>query len=47
MWVFFLKTKDESFSAFKNFCGLVERGPKRKVRMFRTDRGGEFVFNEF
>lgn len=47
MWVYFLKTKDETLEAFKNLCALVERGPERRVRTFRTDRGGEFGSNEF
>lgn len=47
MWVYFLKRKDEAFSAFKNFCALVERGEEMKVRVFRTDRGGAFGSNEF
>lgn len=47
MWVYFLKGKDEALDAFKKFCALVERGEERKVRILRTDRGGEFCSNEF
>lgn len=47
MWVYFLKTKDEALSAFMKFCALVERDEDRKVKVFRTDRGGEFGSNEF
>lgn len=47
MWVYFLKTKDEALRAFKNFRALVESGPEKKVKVFRTDRGGEFNSNDF
>ena len=47
MWVYFLHSKDEALTAFKNFCVLVEREPDRMVRVFRTDRGGEFGSNDF
>lgn len=47
MWIYFLRNKDEAFTAFKNFCAMVERGSERKVRALRTDRGGEFNSNEF
>ena len=47
MWVYFLKNKDETLSAFKNFCALVEDGPEKRVKNFRSDRGGEFTSNEF
>lgn len=47
MWIYLLKSKEEAFRAFKNFCVLVENGSERKVKAFRTDRGGEFTSNEF
>ena len=47
MWVFFLKGKDEALQAFKNFRVLVENGSERKIKVLRTDRGGEFNSNEF
>ncbi|XP_074324194.1 uncharacterized protein LOC141659023 [Apium graveolens] len=47
MWVYFLKANNDVLDAFKEFCFLVERVPERKVRTFRTDRGGEFVSNDF
>lgn len=47
MWVYMLKSKDESFSSFKKFRALVEDGAEKKIRVFRTDRGGEFNSNEF
>lgn len=47
MWVYFLKGKNEAFSVFKRFLAMVENGTERKVKTFRTDRGGEFTSNEF
>lgn len=47
MWVYFLKSKDEALSAFKNFRALVESGPEKKVKVFHIDRGEEFNSNEF
>lgn len=48
MWIYLLKTKDEAFECFKRFKTLVEsRVPESKVKVLRTDRGGEFCSNEF
>lgn len=47
MWVYMLKNKDESFGMFKKFRAKVEDGVERRIKVFRTDRGGEFNSNEF
>ncbi|GJU50602.1 zinc finger, CCHC-type containing protein [Tanacetum coccineum] len=47
MWVYLLKSKDEAFQVFKNFRGLVEVETGEKMKLFRTDRGGEFLSNQF
>lgn len=47
MWVYFLRSKDEALKAFKNFRALVEKESEEKIKVFRTDRGGEFTSNEF
>lgn len=47
MWVYLLRNKSDAFGAFKRFRALVEDGPERKVKMLRTDRGGEFMSAEF
>ncbi|KAD6119425.1 hypothetical protein E3N88_10696 [Mikania micrantha] len=47
MWSFMIKTKDEVFSTFKKFKQLVEVECGRKLKMLRTDRGGEFTSKEF
>ena len=40
MWVYFLKTKDEAFKAFKSFRAQVEKSTEKQIKVFRTDRGG-------
>ncbi|GJT98735.1 putative RNA-directed DNA polymerase [Tanacetum coccineum] len=47
MWVYLLKTKDEALQVFKNFRGKVEVETGEKMKVFRTDRGGEFLSNQF
>lgn len=47
MWAYLLKSKDETFDIFKKFKALVEDGKEKKIKTFRTDRGGEFCSREF
>ena len=50
MWVHMLKSKDEAFATFKKFKAQVENESPYKVKVLRTDRGGEFTsqaFSEF
>lgn len=47
MWVYFLKSKDEAFKAFKVFRTQVQKHLEKRIKIFRTDRGGEFTSNEF
>lgn len=46
-WVYFLKFKSETFANFKKFKALVENQIGTKIKVLRTDRGGEFVSQEF
>lgn len=46
-FVYFLKTKDEVFKYFKNFQSMVEKQKDRKIKILRTDNGGEFCSQEF
>jgi hypothetical protein len=41
-WIYFLKTKDESFNRFQDFKNLVENQTCRHILVFRTDNGKEF-----
>lgn len=47
MWAYMLATKDEALENFKKFRALVETSTEHKVKMLRTDRGGEFCSNRF
>lgn len=43
MWVYMLKSKDEALPVFKKFKLRIETEKERKLKVFRTDRGGEFM----
>ncbi|EOY09394.1 Uncharacterized protein TCM_024822 [Theobroma cacao] len=47
IWVFFLKFKFETFDNFKKFKTEVENQSGCNINVLSTDRGGEFVSNEF
>jgi hypothetical protein len=46
-WVYFLKTKDEVFSKFKEFKALIENLFERKIKILKSDYGGEYTSKEF
>jgi hypothetical protein len=46
-WVYFLKSKDEVLGKFKEFKALVENISERKIKILRSDNGGEYTSNEF
>jgi transposase InsO family protein len=46
-WVYFLKSKDEVHGKFKEFKALVENLSERKIKILRSDNGGEYTLNEF
>jgi len=46
-WVYFLKLKSKIFDNFQKFKALVERQSGRYIKTLRTDKGGEFLSNEF
>ena len=45
-WVYFLKLKSEFFYHFKVFKPLVENQSGRKLKILRSDNGGEYVKSE-
>ena len=47
VWVYFLKEKSEAFQAFKDFKAEVEKFVRPSIKSLRTDRGGEYLSNEF
>ncbi|CAA7039007.1 unnamed protein product [Microthlaspi erraticum] len=47
MWTILMREKSDAFNRFKRFKSLVEQESGEKIQTFRTDRGGEFVSQEF
>lgn len=45
-WLYFLTHKDQVFSYFLKFKNLVET-PTQNIQTLRTDRGGEYLSDEF
>jgi transposase InsO family protein len=46
-WIYFLKSKDEVFSKFKEIKFLIENIYERKIKILRPDNGGEYTSKEF
>ena len=46
-WLYPLKRKSDVFSVFKSFQSMVENQFERKIQIFQSDGGGEFVNTEF
>ena len=46
-WVYFLKLEFEVFDHFKVFKALVENQSGRRLKILRSDNGGEYVKSEF
>jgi hypothetical protein len=46
-WIYFLRKKYKVFDKFKEFKALVENQTEKKIKVLRTDNGGEFCRNEF
>jgi hypothetical protein len=46
-YVYLLKTKDEALNCFKIYKTEVENQLEKKIKIFRSDRGGEYFSNEF
>jgi hypothetical protein len=46
-WVAFLKEKAEAFEKFKKFKALTENQTGKRLKVVRSDRGGEFMSSDF
>ena len=46
-WIYFLKTKGETFGKFQEFKALVEKQTGKNIRALRTDNEGEFDSHHF
>ena len=47
VWIYFLKSKDMAFEAFKGWKRVVENQVNRKVKTLRTDDGLEYCSSHF
>jgi transposase InsO family protein len=45
--VYFLEKKSEAFETFKKFKVMVEKMTGKNIRSLRSDRGGEYLSNQF
>ena len=45
--MYFLKSKDKTLKTFKAFVNMIETLTGLRIRFFRSDRGGEFMSEEF
>jgi len=46
-YVYLLRTKDEAFDHFKIYKAVVENQLDLKIKTLRSDRGGEYLANDF
>jgi hypothetical protein len=46
-WVYLFKSKDEVLKKFKEFKALVENLSEIKIKILRSNSGGEYTSNEF
>jgi hypothetical protein len=46
-WIFFMKTKDEVFNRFQEFRAQVENLTGKKIKVLRSDNGGEYTSRDF
>lgn len=47
VWVYPLKEKGEVFATFKEFKALVEAQSEEKIKVLRSDNGGEYMSKQF
>ena len=47
VWMYVLKRKDQVFEQFLEWKALVEKSIGRKLKVLRTDSGGEYTLTEF
>ena len=47
MIVMYLKEKSQAFQKFKWYLARVEKETRKRLKFLRSERGGEFISNEF
>lgn len=46
-FVYFLRAKSEVYDCFKSFKNMVKNQKEKKIKIFKSDNGGEFTSREF
>ena len=46
-WIYFMHNKSDVFNKFKEFKALVEKQSDHKIKVLRSDNGGEYCSKEF
>ena len=46
-YIYLMKHKSEAIEKFKEFQSEVEKHHKKKIKFLRSDRGGEYLSDEF
>jgi len=46
-WVKFLRSKDNAYNVFSNFCTQIQYEKEMKILKVRSDHGGEFKNESF
>jgi hypothetical protein len=46
-WIYFLKNKDGVLAKFQEFKDQVENLTERKIKVLRSDNGGEYTSKDF
>ena len=47
VWIYVLQRKDEVFTRFLEWKAMIENSTGRKLKILRTDNGGEYTSSEF
>jgi hypothetical protein len=46
-WIYFMKAKSDVFKRFQEFKSLMENQTRKKIKVLRSDNGGEYASIEF
>ena len=46
-WIYFMQKKDQTFTKFCEFKSLIEKESRKKIKVLRSDNGGEYVSQDF
>src|SRR4051812_3159672 len=46
-FVYFLKTKDQVFTKFKEFRAMIQNQTGKRIKALRSDNGGEYILKNF